>query len=929
MMVAIALVIILSCSMANADNGVSTDNASLLRGSTDRKLWGKDPSPSPSASPSESPSESPSKSPTASPTGTIKGLVFEDLNGDGVLDDGEPGIPNVKVDITGSDGKKLTAETNSQGRYIAVVPAGPAEVNIVKATLPAPLAKQTVGTNPTTLFVPSGGVVRDEDGFLFTGMIDGVVFEDINGNGVQDSGEPGIENVEVEVSGARENVIVITNSNGGYWATVTAGPAEVDIDEATLPKGAVQTAGTDPSTVFVPLDGFATESDGFQFRSESPSSSPSESPSESPTATPTGTVAGTIFEDANNNGKQDSGEPGIPNVKVVITDSNGDTQTVTTNTNGNYSVEVPVGSTEIDIVKSTLPDGAIQTVGTDPSTVVVTAGSTVTELDGFYFPTEAPTAPPSPVPSSSPSESPTSTPTGRIRGLIYEDVNGNGKRDAGEPRIPNVKVVVTDSNGDSQTVTTNTFGRYSVNVIAGFASSNIIESTLPVSPAKQTAGTDPTTFNVPNGGTVSEEDGFLFTGMIDGLVFEDTNNNNVQDPGEPGIEGVEIEITGQREQVLVTTDSTGGYWATVTAGQAEIDIDESTLPDGATQTVGTDPTIVDVPLDGVVTDLDGFYVPVPPTNAPPTPVPPTQTPPTPVPPTNAPPTPVPPTNAPPTPVPPTQTPPTPVPPTNAPPTPVPPTNAPPTLVPATNAPPTQTPPTPVPPTNAPPTPVPPTNAPPTPVPPTQTPPTPVPPTNAPPTPVPPTNAPPTPVPPTQTPPTPVPPTNAPPTPVPPTNAPPTPVPPTNVPPTPVPPTPTPPTPVPPTNAPPTPVPPTQTPPATAPPTTDTVRVDFSEDSNGNALPPGAYIGQNEYAAFGLTISASGGLGTLPRLFDTANPGGKDGYGDPDLGAPNERCNGGGPGWGEGGEPDGAGPNCNPLGNVLIVQEPNDHPRNSR
>lgn len=73
------------------------------------------------------------------------------------------------------------------------------------------------------------------------------------------------------------------------------------------------------------------------------------------------------------------------------------------------------------------------------------------------------------------------------------------------------------------------------------------------------------------------------------------------------------------------------------------------------------------------------------------------------------------------------------------------------------------------------------------------------------------------------------------------------------------------------------------------------------------------------------MTASGGLNTLPRLFDTANPGGEGGFGDPDLGAPNERCQGGGPGIGEGGEPDGAGPNCSPLGNVLIVQENNKKP----
>jgi hypothetical protein len=99
-------------------------------------------------------------------------------------------------------------------------------------------------------------------------------------------------------------------------------------------------------------------------------------------------------------------------------------------------------------------------------------------------------------------------------------------------------------------------------------------------------------------------------------------------------------------------------------------------------------------------------------------------------------------------------------------------------------------------------------------------------------------------------------------------------------------------------------------------------VDFSRDASGNPLEPGKYL-ENEYAAYGLTLSASGGVGLLPRLLDTANP--VDGEcGDPDLGAPNMRCPGGGPGEGEDGEPDGRGPNCNPLGNVLIVQEPGEN-----
>jgi hypothetical protein len=63
-----------------------------------------------------------------------------------------------------------------------------------------------------------------------------------------------------------------------------------------------------------------------------------------------------------------------------------------------------------------------------------------------------------------------------------------------------------------------------------------------------------------------------------------------------------------------------------------------------------------------------------------------------------------------------------------------------------------------------------------------------------------------------------------------------------------------------------------------------------------------------------------------RLFDSLNPTGND----DDLGSPNMRCSPSGrPGKGKGGELGMEGENCEPLGNVLIIQEgtkakPNDN-----
>lgn len=101
-----------------------------------------------------------------------------------------------------------------------------------------------------------------------------------------------------------------------------------------------------------------------------------------------------------------------------------------------------------------------------------------------------------------------------------------------------------------------------------------------------------------------------------------------------------------------------------------------------------------------------------------------------------------------------------------------------------------------------------------------------------------------------------------------------------------------------------------------------VELDFSVAANNARIMPGSYVA-SEWAEYGLTLSAAGGYGNRPRVFDTSNPGKDNSIGDPDLGAPNNQCNPPGPGVGDGGKPGQKWQNCEPLGNVLIVQEKND------
>lgn len=282
----------------------------------------------------------------------------------------EPSVPTVSPPSEPSEPSvpSITPPTPSE-------PSEPSVPSITPPTSSVPSEPSVPSVTPPTPSEPSEPSVTPPTPSSQTGKIKGVVYEDTNGNGVQDPGEPGIRNVSVVItdsSGASQTVT--TTRNGMYMATVPPGATVTDIVESTLPPGYVQTGGEDPSTVVVPVDGTATDSDGFQIL---------------------GKVKGVVYEDINGNGSQDDGEPGLEGVDVVITDSLGGTITLTTDSTGMYMADVPVGPTVTDIVESTLPDGALQTGGSDPSTVIVPGGGTATDSDGFQIQTSTPTKAPS------------------------------------------------------------------------------------------------------------------------------------------------------------------------------------------------------------------------------------------------------------------------------------------------------------------------------------------------------------------------------------------------------------------------------------------------------------------------------------------------------------------------------------------------------
>jgi hypothetical protein len=58
-----------------------------------------------------------------------------------------------------------------------------------------------------------------------------------------------------------------------------------------------------------------------------------------------------------------------------------------------------------------------------------------------------------------------------------------------------------------------------------------------------------------------------------------------------------------------------------------------------------------------------------------------------------------------------------------------------------------------------------------------------------------------------------------------------------------------------------------------------------------------------------------------NVFNSSNIKSSSWRDDPDLGSPNRKCTPKGPGIGVGGRPNASFPNCDPLGNLLIIQNP--------
>ena len=501
-------------------------------------------------------------------TASIGDFVWEDANGNGIQDDGEPPVPNTTVRVTAPNGEEYTTSTDEEGKW-SVDGLTPGVEYTVEFTPPAgyQVTKAEQGEDPGKDSNPQSSKVTLEPGenntsydlgLVKSASVGDRVWLDSNDNGVQDEGETNVAGVTVTVSAEGEDPRTVTTDEKGRWKVDGLTPGVEYTVKFTAPEGYSVTKpeqGEDRGKDSNPLSSTVTLESGenntsydlglVQLKPELAS------------------IGDRVWVDANRNGVQDEGEENLAGVNVTVTPPAGsdeEPRTVTTDADGKWRVDGLTPGVEYT-VSFELPEGYKATdalVGEDRGVDSNGLRSTVTlqprEFNDTYdlgvF-----------QPAS-------------VGDFVWEDTNGDGIQDDGEPAVPNTIVRVTGPNGETNTTATDKDGKWSVDGLTPG-----VEYTVEFTPpagyqvTKTEQGEDRGKDSNPLSSTVSLKPGENNTTYDLGLVkpasigdrvWVDENENGIQDENEKnGVPNARVTVTapeGVDEQPRTTTTDDKGNW---------------------------------------------------------------------------------------------------------------------------------------------------------------------------------------------------------------------------------------------------------------------------------------------------------------------------------------------------------------------------------
>ncbi|MEF3273474.1 MAG: carboxypeptidase regulatory-like domain-containing protein, partial [Chloroflexus sp.] len=543
---------------------------------------------------------------------TIGDRVWIDLDADGVQDPTETvGVAGVRVELLrDSDSVVLDyTYTDLNGLY-QFKDLFPDTYRIRFSDIPAGYVRspQDQGGDDnldsdanndfeTAPFTPTSGANLQYDlGLYRLARIGNYVWEDLNGDGRQQAGEPGIANVRVELSGidgSNNSVTLVTNTDStGFYLFDNLTPGSYTI-RVIAPTGYSFTAANRGD------DLGDSDADANGFMATTTLESGEEDLTWDAGLYRPASIGDRVWHDTNGNGIQDTGEPGLNGVNVTLNGVTGAGDSIgpivaVTDSSGNYlftnlvpgtysiSVTAPSGYffTSRDITAAEIAgatdanDSDADSTGSMIATVLVSGEADLTWDAGLYLPAS-------------------------LGDLVWEDLNGNGVQDAGEPGMTGVNVLLIGAGRDrtfstaddtSLSLTTNSNGLYSfTNLQPGpyrvtftrpsgyaftigdaLAATDATDSDVP-------AGTDSQattiTIDLESGETDLTWDAGLYQLLsLGNRVWNDVNNNGQIDSGEAGIDGVSVRLyqdrngdgdvsdAGETVPIAITTTSNGGYY---------------------------------------------------------------------------------------------------------------------------------------------------------------------------------------------------------------------------------------------------------------------------------------------------------------------------------------------------------------------------------
>jgi protocatechuate 3,4-dioxygenase beta subunit len=504
---------------------------------------------------------------------SLSGFVYADQNDNGVKDGQDPGIVNITVSLTGTDDTGAAVNqsqtTAADGSY-TFAGLRPGTYALSETGSDGYLdGKDTIGSQGGTAghdqlsgitLQPSVVGVNNNFGELNGTSLSGFVYVDQNDNGVKDPSEAGISGSTVTLTGTDDQgtAVNLTRTSGadGSYSFANLRPGTYTLKESNQGNylDGKDTIGSQGGTVSqdqfsnIVLQPGVTGANN-NFAELQPSS-----------------LSGFVYIDANNNGVKDPSESGISSATVSLTGTDDQGTAVnltrTSGADGSYSFTNlrPGTYTLKESNQGNYLDGK-DTIGSQGGTVSQDQFSNIVLQPGVAG-----------VNNNFAELQPSS-----LSGFVYIDANNNGVKDPGELGASSVVVTLTGTDdlghAVNQTQTTAADGSYSFGNLRPGTYALAETGSDGLQDGKDTAGSQGGTvshdtisnINLQSGVTGTNNNfGELNAGSLSGFVYVDQNDNGVKDPGESGISGITVTLTGTDNQghavnPTQTTAADGSY----------------------------------------------------------------------------------------------------------------------------------------------------------------------------------------------------------------------------------------------------------------------------------------------------------------------------------------------------------------------------------